>query len=136
MSREIKFRSWNSFTKRMIDLKAITPLALSLDTDGLFIPFSDGLPLMQFIGRKDINGKDVYEGDIVKGWVSRYPDSKTTGWIEYNKHDQAFQLRYENCFDGHASEFTHRYHFFEVIGNVYENPNLMKTDHELSKIFG
>lgn len=94
--------------------------------------------IMQFTGRTDktppwadkpVEGSiDLYEGDIVEGWVSRWPDKKTRGWIEYNNHAQAFQLRYENCFNGHVNEFLHQYHFFDKIGNIYEHPHLLKTE--------
>lgn len=91
---------------------------------------------MQFTGRTDITpswedeirpgAKELYEGDIVRGWVSRYPYSKTTGEIIYNEHAQAFQLKYRNAFNGHATEFLHRYHFFEVIGNIFEHRHLLE----------
>lgn len=64
--REIKFRAFNIVTQTMIDLKKITPFALDIDTDGLFIPFSDGLIIEQFTGLHDRNGNEIYEGDIVK----------------------------------------------------------------------
>ena len=64
--REIKFRAWHQDTKKMLDLKKMTPLALSpsLDQDGLYIPFIKDLPLMQYTGIKDKDGVEIYEGDI------------------------------------------------------------------------
>jgi hypothetical protein len=132
--REIKFRAWHTEANKMLFIGDDSGTTHPLDC----AVYAKNQPviLMQYTGRTDITppwedsprpgSKQLYEGDIVKAWVSRYPDSKTTGWIEYNEHAQAFQLRYENCFNGHANEFLHRYHFFEVIGNIYEHPDLLK----------
>lgn len=125
--RQIRFRAWDAHNKEMInpycELKENNHFWGEDMTNTHYI---SPVAVMQFIGITDINGKEIFEGDIVKGWTSRYPDSKTSGWIEYNIHAQAFQLRYQNCFNGHSNEFTHRYHFFEVIGNIYESPELLK----------
>ena len=117
--REIKFRAWNVATKKMIDLKKITPLALNMDTDGLFIPFSDGLPLMQFTGLKDKNGKEIYEGDIVRitGKVMNRCEEFEVKWFEpaFGKvgHGKIIYPLYQSDEQ-------------EVIGNIYENPELLK----------
>jgi uncharacterized phage protein (TIGR01671 family) len=67
MNRIIKFRGWNKAVNQMVDLKKITPFALSHDINGLFLPFDENVILMQFTGLVDKTGKDIYEGDIVKG---------------------------------------------------------------------
>ncbi|KKN76964.1 hypothetical protein LCGC14_0364560 [marine sediment metagenome] len=107
--REIKFRAWNTETKTIIDLKKITPLAINMDFDGLFLPFADDFILMQYTGLKDKNGKEIYEGDIVR---ARYIESK-----EYYKNEvitieptETTRGYWEDC---------------EVIGNIYENKELL-----------
>ena len=113
--REIKFRAWNVATKVMVDLKKITPLALNMDTDGLFIPFSDGLPLMQFTGLYDKNGKEIYEGDIVQDYKNNlYQEILYTSYI----------IKWDiNCFNTRRMSWLS-----EVIGNIYENGNLLDNN--------
>ena len=110
--REIKFKGWNVATKTMVDLKKLTPFILNMDTDGLFIPFSDGLYLIQYTGLKDKNGKEIYEGDVVKKengelYQIQY---KEFGFQTIDKMDQNWYLTdWYKC---------------EIIGNIYENPKL------------
>lgn len=114
--REIKFRAWNIITETMMDLRKMTPLALNMDTDGLFIPFS-GMPLMQFTGLLDKNGKEIYEGDILESDIS-----KKYAPVEWNNSTASF-----NC----ISEFIHivpvNFKYAKIIGNIYENPELMEA---------
>jgi len=129
MSREIKFRAWNKTTCLMIDLRKVTPLALdaNLKHDGLFVPFSKDIVLMQYTGLKDKNGKDIYEGDIVKytSWENKYNIKEFIYVREVKfKNGRFFPLPSDNiCEDGWYSYGTKD---FEVIGNVFENPELLK----------
>ncbi len=116
--RELKFRAWNVVTKTMIDLKKVTPLALNMDTDGLFIPFSDGFHIMQYTGLKDKNGVEIFEGDIVECCTRNYE-------VFYYEELTRFRLRSDNI-----SYFVTREmgeHFLKVIGNIHENPELLEA---------
>lgn len=130
--REIKFRGWNTITKKMIDLKAITPLALSdtLMQDGLFLPFHKTIELMQFTGLKDKNGKDIYEGDIVKGNIVK------VGIIEWMSEYAKFGVNVLKATGVLCEEFTFPLGNYapngqnkplEIIGNIYENPELLEA---------
>ena len=144
--REIKFRAWNQSTKTMIDLQLITPLALSakLTVAGLFIPFDDKIPVMQYTGLKDKNGKEIYEGDILL-LQDEYTDKildDGSGPTEPFNHLSAvvfesgtFGLDVKergDDFDIGFWPFPTIIDYvgipeFEVIGNVYENPELKES---------
>ena len=78
MSRPIEFRAWNKKTRRMVDCKKTTPLAVHPDLlmaglDGVFIPFHEDLIIEQYTGLKDKKrteefpeGQKIFEGDKLK----------------------------------------------------------------------
>jgi len=155
MKREIKFRAWDNEKSQMI-----------WGNNGLYMFLGSGLIgwnfgyeyndigsytmqdkyiLMQYTGLKDKNGKEIYEGDIVK-WKT----------AEQKTPDDYFdELGYVNYFDGGflagSNNLTrwntdqgllviNRYRFpgsivsgdlfyqnwdIEIIGNIYENPELI-----------
>lgn len=103
--REIKFRAWDKEQKKMLDDVS----TWTDDFTGMLIA------LMQYTGLKDKNGKEIYEGDIVK-----------------YKNDKPDKVIFENG-GFMTSRFYHRtpnnwkilLDELEVIGNIYENPELL-----------
>jgi len=97
-----------------------------LDNEQFFAEFRsdrDPAAIMQYTGLKDKNGKEIYEGDIVKGNLI-YKGGKlmTMGCVEYNNSFGAFCLRN----DGGQTFFDKHYlGDFEIIGNIHENPDLL-----------
>ena len=70
----------------------------------------------QFTGLKDKNGKDIYEGDIVHYWGGEYYQ----GYWEFNR-TVVIKDMIDDCF------MMGEYEFLEVIGNIYENPELLEV---------
>ena len=81
----------------------------------LDLPIFETKHLMQFTGLKDKNGKEIYEGDIVCA------DRHSAPNFQVIFHEGAFRLR------DHINRIMNQVTSgFEVIGNIYENPSLLK----------
>lgn len=126
MNREIKFRAWDNENKYMVTSKqgVFTALRNSMNivrqddgyyNDGdLLKPNKEKYTLMQFTGMFDKNGKEIYEGDIVKDL-----EEKIIGKIEYIENMSGYFLVYGK------SECISSICEVEVIGNEYDNPELL-----------
>lgn len=120
MNREIKFHAWNKKINKMVDLRKLTPLATEFP--GLFLPFSDDIVLMQYIGIKDKAEKEIYEGDIVKCPLSN--ESTAYLWQEaMEKGYENFVIRVIAIPDIYREGIPED---CEIIGNIYENEDLLK----------
>lgn len=136
MNREIKFRAWDRKLSKMYYSEKDENSQLFIWLDGgigsIDCGCTDGgisdegeLELMQFTGLHDKNGKEIYEGDIVKGDdFQRFPGNPVvvmggTGWfIEIDTG----KSKYRESFFGIYQDGRH----LEVIGNIYEHPSLLK----------
>lgn len=108
----------------MVDLYKITPLALCSDLkqDGIFIPFSDDYVIQQFTGLTDSTGKEIYEGDICHYKWDRHDHDIEESIGEVFFEDGIFLFGRKDLFCTSDSNF--RIDSLEVIGNVFENPDL------------
>lgn len=89
----------------------------------------ENIELLQYIEREDKNKKELYEGDIVK-WINNYGE-ENIGWIRYSKAIAGFNVvlikgSYQAFYTGSKQNFG--WSDLEIIGNVYENPELLGTE--------
>ena len=123
MTREIlKFRAWDGLNKKM---SFWTMNDLCNHTNDSEKP-SCLEEWMQFTGLLDKNGKEIYEGDIITyGFKTKDFNDLVlhTGKIFFNEY--MFLVDGDKVNDEWHS--INRIHYVEVIGNIYENPELLSN---------
>ncbi|MGG0757309.1 YopX family protein [Brevibacillus laterosporus] len=83
--------------------------------------YLDEVEIRQYIGLKDCNGKEIYEGGILKGKIYDYsPAKRFIGVLEYGY--SGFLIKGVKQYKG---MIDHPNATYEVIGNIYQNPELL-----------
>ncbi len=121
--REIKFRAWDKKRKEMgiveeFDFNKGVSVRSEKTKKGWYVYLESGnIELMQFTSLKDKNGKEIYEGDILDVDMFGYTIKSEVEWcpggfwgIEHSDSKRTIPVRKS-----------------EIIGNIYENPELLKT---------
>lgn len=136
--REIKFRAWDTRRKEFRN-------DIFICVDGKIYSFSKETPygkaisyvneefikLMQYTGFKDVNDKEIYDGDILDFTIFQYGgnDSQDKGYVVIEEVGIFIKT------DFNDDEFTKEFDLVEavinddelkVIGNIYENPELLE----------
>ena len=135
MSRDIKFRLWSKIGKKFI--KTDDPdLNFVINSDGylysienfygeIYVSLQLDIVVVQFTGLQDINGKDIYEGDILKYNFPYDGRLKHVSPVKFLETEASFGIK-----DIYGNEIPlYRItanNYFEVVGNIYENPELLE----------
>ena len=135
MNREIKFRAWHKTFKKMFKIGQIT-LEEGIwnfepnnrDFIGMSIPYQPSMILMQYTGLHDENGKEIYEGDVVKITNKNskvIPIKPLIAQIVWSEEYLAYILITTSVKDAFENLGDYIDYDIEVIGNVFDNPELL-----------
>lgn len=130
--REIKFRVWDN--KKWVNHCLVgwgNIPAFYVDDDFNIISLPEA-KTQQFTGLYDINGKEIYEGDVLSGHYFGFngdqTDNEFFAGLVMKSEWATFGIQTENGW----LEFLETSHFdepcLEVVGNIYENPELLENN--------
>uniref|UniRef100_A0AAU7PFX5 YopX family protein n=2 Tax=root TaxID=1 RepID=A0AAU7PFX5_9VIRU len=115
MAKMIKFRAWDNECKVIREYDELKGLTLdALD--------ASDFKLEQFTGLTDVNGNDIYEGDVLRTKAGLIQIVEQ-GILETDREDIISGFYANNLSDDKPHTFSYD---DEVIGNVHENPELLK----------
>lgn len=151
MQDRFKFRYFNKYANKMVKpenwqnvdgIYECIKQQVCFDEDIAPLPYDhigNGLVFMQCTGLKDKNGKLIYEGDILDLYVSskklyRYEVKYEIGSFMLVSQDEIFD--FPNVWNDNVYPLSQLYYEYqneedcidecEIIGNIYENPELLK----------
>jgi uncharacterized phage protein (TIGR01671 family) len=143
MIGEIKFRAWDNVKNKMYFLGESDEVVFAFESNGIVatditehdwgFKILEHLKYMQSTGLKDKNSNEIFEGDIVEFTWFDYVGSDTQfkGLVKYRSGLYEIWKNDKTEFFGSDGPFILNHVWlqdeeFEVIGNIYENPELLK----------
>ena len=134
MNRDIKFRLWSKIGKKFIETDN-PDLDFVINNNGYLysienfygeiyvLPQMD-IEVLQFTGLKDRNGKEIYEGDVIKLIYFKDGRKREIGKVVFLHYQASFGIidRDGNEYPLYRNTATQ----IEIIGNIYEDPSLLE----------
>ena len=132
MQDRLKFRVFDNDDKKMHDVIFLNYENNSVewynDNNKKRAAFIGEVPIVQCTGLIDINGKLIYEKDIIK---CSYCSEFAIGVIEWVSEELQFALKIEDAF--YSIRQKTKFDKIEILGNIYENPFLLSQRQHLLK---
>ena len=140
MNNRFKFRVWDKYHKQWIG-------ACAIELDGTIIDIHNAIPetnciAQQYTGLNDKNGKEIFEGDIVKinrCYTRPFVNEKQqidykfiddgeveVGQVLWGWNSQKYLVSYEHIRYDDIEDFDKPSHRVEVIGNIFEHKHLLE----------
>lgn len=124
--REIKFRVYDKQSNQMIYLDTLKTFDNGLWFQSEQHIDSNDIVIMQYTGLKDCDGKDIFEGDEIEGYVNvfsidfagneRHGKTLKKGYVYYDLETPSFNINFDDSID-----FLTEFENIKILGNIYEN---------------
>ena len=119
-----KFRAWDGHKMFNVDVLAISPCTWDCPDygkRGISLAYQSFIKVMQYTNLNDRNGKEIYEGDIVDSWAGSDVIGTYLREVVWAEGEPKLEF---NPSSGNILCKGNE-HLFEIIGNIYENPELL-----------